>query len=96
MGKGKPDHLLDRITAFNRARGGGIVVHKAARGYSLLNERTGGPIARLRPTGHGDEVRVFAWRGSNWGASDPFGVITLPLDQALAYIAEDPFFWINA
>jgi hypothetical protein len=92
----KPNRLLLRIEAFSRECGGGVVVHKAARGYSLFSERTGAPIARLRPTGEGDKVRVFAWRGTRWGASGPFGVATMPLDRALDYIANDPVFWIHA
>lgn len=36
----KPNRLLLRIEAFSRECGGGVVVHKAARGYSLFSERT--------------------------------------------------------
>ena len=31
----RPDPMLERIEAFNRGRGGGVVVHRAAKGYSL-------------------------------------------------------------
>ena len=78
------------------ARGGGVVVRKAARGYSLFSARTGGPIARLRPTGGADQVQVLWWDGERWRASGPFGLATLPLDRALAYIAAEPAFWIHA
>ena len=54
----EPDVLLERIPSFNRARGGGVGVQKAARGYSLLSERSGAPMARLRPTGEGERVQV--------------------------------------
>ena len=54
----KSDPVRERITAFNQARGGGVLVHKAGHGYSLLSERTGAPIARLRPTGDADKVQV--------------------------------------
>jgi hypothetical protein len=30
------DALLERIEAFNRARGGGVVVRKVARGYTVI------------------------------------------------------------
>ena len=56
----KSDPVRERIKAFNQARGGGVLVHKAGRGYSLLSERTGAPIARLRPTG--DAGAVVEWR----------------------------------
>ena len=36
-----------------------MIVRKAARGDTLLSERTGAPIARLRPTGNGDTVQVL-------------------------------------
>lgn len=90
------DEVLERIEAFNRACGGGVLVHRAARGYSLYAAATGGPIARLKLTGDGDKVQVLAWRSERWGASGPFGVATMPLDRALDHIAEDPFFWIYA
>jgi hypothetical protein len=88
--------LLARIEAFHRARGGGILVRKAARGYSLFSARTGTPIARLRPTGGTDQVQVLWWNGERWRASGPFGIASLPLDQALDYIAAEPAFWIDA
>ncbi len=52
------DPMRERIEAFNQARGG-VTVHKAGRGYSLTSERTGVPIARLKPTGNADTVQVF-------------------------------------
>ncbi len=90
------DPMLARITAFDRARGGGVVVRKAVAGYSLFSARTGGPIARLRPTGDGDKVEVLWWNGDRWGASGSFGIATMPLDQALDYISSEPAFWIYA
>ncbi len=92
----EPDAMLGRIEAFHRARGGGVVVRKAARGYSLSSARTGGPTARLRPSGGADQVQVLWWDGERWRASGPFGLATLPLDRALAYIAAEPAFWIHA
>ncbi len=91
----EPDVMLKRIQSFNEARGGGVVVQKAARGYSLLSERSGAPIARLRPTGDGDKVQVLWWTGERWGASGPFGIATMTLNQALHYIASEPAFWIH-
>ncbi len=90
------DAMLERIRSFNRARAGGVVVQKAARGYSLLSERSRAPIARLRPTGDGDRVQVLWWNGKRWGVSGPFGMVTMPLDGALDYIASEPAFWVHA
>jgi hypothetical protein len=92
----KSDPVRERIEAFNQARGGGVLVHKAGRGYSLLSERTGAPIARLRPTGDADRVQVLWWNGECWGASGPFGIAIMPLNEALDYIASEPAFWIHA
>ena len=92
----KSDPVRERIEAFNQARGGGVLVHKAGRGYSLLSERTGAPIARLRPTGDADKMQVLWWNGECWGASGPFGIAIMPLNEALDYIASEPAFWINA
>ena len=90
------DPIRARIEAFNQARGGGVAVHKAGRGYSLLSERTGAPLARLKPTGHADTVQVFWWNGQRWAAPGPFGIATMTIDAALDYIASEPHFWINA
>jgi len=90
------DPLRERIEAFNRARGGGVLVHKAGHGYSLSSERTGAPLARLKLTGDADKVQVLWWNGQRWGASSPFGITTMPLDKALEYVASGPMFWINA
>lgn len=88
--------LLERIEAFQHAGRGEVVVRKVARGYSLFSAGSGTPIARLRPTGEADKVRVLWWNGERWCASGPFGVATMPLDNALDYIATEPAFWIHA
>lgn len=90
------DAMLERIEGFTRARGGGVIVRKVARGYTLLSERTGAPIVRFRPIGDGDKVKVLWWNGERWGASGPFGLATMPLDHALDYVANEPDFWIHA
>ena len=90
------DPMRARIEAFNQARGGGVAVHKAGHGYSLVSQRTGAPLARLKPTGDADKVQVFWWNGLRWGASGPFGILIMPLDAALDHIASEPHFWINA
>jgi len=61
MARKRGDDFLARIEAFNEAKGGGVVIRKAARGYSLFRADTGRPVARLRPTGRGDQVEVLWW-----------------------------------
>jgi hypothetical protein len=38
-----------------------VVVRRAAKSYSLYSERSGAPVARLKPTGEDDKVHVLAW-----------------------------------
>jgi len=90
------DPMRERIEAFNQARGGGVAMHKAGRGYSLMSERIGAPLAGLKPTGDPDKVQVLWWNGQRWAAPGPFGIVTMPLDAALDYIAAEPYFWTNA
>ena len=92
----KNDPILDRIQAFDCAKGGGVLVERINKGYSLFSAATGGPIARLRPTGGpGDEVEVLWWRRERWAPFGAFGRLVLPLDQALECIAAEPAFWIS-
>ena len=89
----KADVLLERIEAFPFE--GSVVIRKMARGYSLFSARNGAPIARLRPTGEADMVQVLWWSGERWGASGALGIATMPLGDALDYIATEPAFWIH-
>ena len=92
----KSDPMLARIRGFDRAKGGGVAVERASKGYSLFSVATGAPIARLRPTGNNDEVEILWWRHGRWGSIGDFGGLVMPLDQALDHIASDPLFWSQA
>ena len=74
----------------------GVEVVWANRGYTLYSLRTGGRVARLRPTGKGDDVQVRWWRREAWGNPRPFGREVMPLGEALEVIASEGFFWIHA
>ena len=87
------DPMLERIQTFDRARGGGVRVERIHKGYSLFSAATGAPIARLRPTGTGDDVEVLWWRRERWAPFGAFGHLVLPLNQALDCIASEPAFW---
>ncbi len=89
------DAMRERIEAYHWPRGGGAVV-RANRGYTLYSRRTGGPVARLRPTDGEDRVQVVWWRRDAWGTPGDFGPVVLPLGQALDFVATEGFFWINA
>jgi len=88
------DDMLLRINRFNEARGGGVMAKRRQDGYTLQNQASGAPIARLRPTGRADTVRVLYWsHQGKWSQIGDFGGITLPLDEALVYVAENSIFW---
>ena len=92
----KHDGILARIEAFNEVKGGGVRVQKAAKGYSLFREDSGKPVARLRPTGKGDQVEVMWWsHRDRWDEIGDFGPMVMPLGEALKYVAKDPVgcFW---
>ena len=92
-----PDDMRVRIEAYPwPSRRGGVEVVRANKGYTLYSLRTGGPVARLRPTGQGDKVQVLWWRREAWGNPGPFGREVMPLDEALEFIATEGFFWIHA
>src|SRR6188768_186584 len=91
----RPDPIRERIAAYHFPRGG-VEVVRASRGYTLYSRRTGGPVARLRPTGDGDKVQVMWWRGTAWAAPGDFGPVIMPINQALDFIATESLFWINA
>jgi hypothetical protein len=87
------DHILEGLAAFCRAHD--VVVEKRGRGYSLLSRRSGAPVARLRRTDDPEKVQVLWWNGERWKAPGPFGRLTMPVDQAVDYIASEPAFWIH-
>ena len=89
------DAMRERIAAFPWPRGG-VEVVRANRGYTLHSRRTGGQIARLRPTGKADDVQVLWWRREAWATPGDFGTVIMPLDEALHFVATGSFFWISA
>jgi hypothetical protein len=94
---GSPDEMRTRIEAYPwLPQRGGVEVVRANKGYTLYSLRTGGPVARLRPTRQGDKVQVLWWRRNAWGDPGPFGREVMPLADALTFIASEGFFWIHA
>jgi hypothetical protein len=90
---GKRDRILEGLETFCQAHD--VVVEKRGGGYSLLSRRTGAPVARLRPTEDPEKVQVLWWNGERWKNPGPFGRLTMPVDQAIDYIASEPAFWIH-
>lgn len=71
-----------------------MVVDYRRGSYTLVLEATGAPIARLKPVGENSRMRVLYWsHRDRWADAAPLGDITLPLDDALEFIANEPVFW---
>jgi hypothetical protein len=92
----KTDDTLARIETFNKEQGGGVVIRKAAMGYSHFRADNGKPVARFRPTGKGDQVEVMWWsHRDQWDLIGDFGPLTMSLDEALNFVAKNELgcFW---
>lgn len=89
------DFIQSRIELFNDEHGGGVSVRKDARGYTLMREEDGIPVARLRPKGQG-LFEILYWNPfhERWRPVGSFGTV-LSLDESLEFIADDPLdcFW---
>ena len=89
------DFVQGQIEAFDEQHGGGIFVRKDPRGYTLIRQDDGLPVARLRPGKEG-LFEVLYWNPyqDRWRPVGDFGT-ALALDEALEFIAEDPMdcFW---
>ena len=87
------DFVQSRIEAFNQKQGGGVSVRKDLKGYTLLREATAKPVARLRAKDNKGNFEVLYWNPFT-GRWRQVGTI-LSLDDALAFIADDPMdcFW---
>ena len=88
------DPIMQRAGAFNRENGGGVSVRKSRGGYNLTMTETGAPVARLKPEGPGDRMRILYWSWQErWKDVGDMGGIVLPLDEALDQIASTEIFW---
>ena len=88
------DPVIERIAAYPWPRGG-VEARRIRGGYTLISARTGAPVARLKPLLSDGHLEVLWWRREAWGSAGPFGAV-LSLDDALAFIAAEPAFWIRA
>jgi hypothetical protein len=53
--------IAARTEAFDQANGGGVGWYKDKAPYHLYFLATEAPIARLKPTGTGDGIRIASW-----------------------------------
>ena len=88
------DEIELRIEAFDDANGGGVGWYKDKGAFHLYLLETEAPIARLKPTGTGDDVRIAYWSyRRKWEDNDDMGGCVQPLDQALNHVANNSLFW---
>ena len=88
------DKITLRIKAFDEANDGGVACYEDKGAYQLYLLETEAPIARLKPMGEDDEVRIAYWsHRQKWDDIDDMGGCALPLDQALTHIANNSLFW---
>lgn len=88
------DDIALRIEAFDAANGGGVGYYKDNGAYHLYLLETEAPIARLKLTGQGDEVRLGYWsHRQKCEDVDDMGGGVMPLEDALEFIANEGIFW---
>ena len=88
------DDIALRIEAFDDANGGGVGYYKVNGAYHLYLLANEAPIARLKPTGQGDKVRLGFWsHRRKWEDVDDMGGGVMHLEDALEFIANEGIFW---
>ena len=88
------DTIIPHIEACRCCRGP-LLAERRNRGYTLYHARSGGPIARLRPTGQDDRFEVLYWSlwKERWISGGPLGRAVPPIDRVLEFIAPEDIFW---
>lgn len=87
------DEFATRIEAIDNANGGGVGFYKDKGACHLYLLETEAPIARLDPTGNGDEVRLGYWsHRRKWEDVDDMGGSVMPFGEALEFIADEGIF----
>ena len=88
------DPVIERVAVDPWPRGG-VDARRMQGGYTLTSKRTGAPVARLRPLASSPDRLEALWRRRDaWGPAGPFGAV-FGLDDALAFVASEPAFWIR-
>jgi hypothetical protein len=90
--KRRRDCIADR--SVRRSQCGGVGWYEDKGAYHFYPLETEAPIARLKPAGTSDDVRLGYWsHRRRWEDIDDMGGCVLPLDQALDHIANNSIFW---
>ena len=89
----EPDPTLATITATFA----GLDVVKSRGGYTLVDPRSGTPLARVKPFPQSDRYELFYWsdmRG-RWRTFGDFGRLRLTLERAHEIFREEAIFHIQ-
>jgi hypothetical protein len=89
MAKLKPSAFRQRIEQHLDELGEDVICRKRNEAYNLLWADDETLLARLKPTGQGDEVEIFWWDGKRWQGVDEFGCV-MPLREAIDFVFDDP------
>jgi hypothetical protein len=73
-------------------------VVKSRGGYTLVDRRSGTPLARLKPFPQSDRFELFYWSDirERWRTFGDFGPLRLTLDRAREIFQEETIFHIQA
>jgi hypothetical protein len=88
----RTDPLLDQIVSRFR----GLAVVKSRGGYTLSDERSGYPVARLKPIPQSEHFELFYWSlaRERWRTFGDFGRLALTLEEAHEIVANEAIFCI--
>jgi hypothetical protein len=88
----EPDPTLATIAATFA----GLDVVKSRGGYTLIDQRSGTPLARLKPLPQSDRYELFYWSGmrGHWRTFGDFGRLRLTLERAREIFQEETIFHI--
>lgn len=76
----------------------GLDVVKSRGGYTLVDPRSGTPLARLKPFPQSDRFELFYWSDMSrrWRTFGDFGRLRLTLERAHEIFREETIFHIQA
>ena len=90
----EPDPILGMIAAMFHD----LDVAKSRGGYTLVDPRSGTPLARLKPIPQSDRFELFYWSNmrGRWRTFGDFGRLRLTLERANEVFRAEPIFHTQA
>ena len=89
----EPDPTLATIAATFA----GLDVVESRGGYTLIDPRSGAPLARLKPFPQSDRYELFYWSSmrGRWRTFGDFGRLRLTLERAREIFQEETIFHVH-